>query len=159
MKVLFSGSFDPFTKGHLAVVKKLSTLFDEVVVAVLNNEQKHYLFSLSCRTELVKRSVADLPIVSVFGFDGLLVDACKAVGCSLVVKGLRNATDLEYEAAMAKFNEELAGVQTLYVVADGAFRHVSSSAVKELWKQGADYSAYVPDAVFAAMEQQKQIGT
>ena len=142
------GSYDPVTNGHVDVVRRASALFDEVVVAVLSNPAKAGLFSLEERVELAGLSVEGLPRVRVEAVGGgLLVDFCRSIGASAVVKGLRSGTDFAYELPMALMNRHLTGLETVFLPGDPTLEHVSSSLVKEVASHGGDVSGLVPDPV------------
>lgn len=146
------GSYDPVTNGHVDVVTRASRLFDEVVVAILHNPGKHGTFSVEERTALIEQCVGHLPNVRIGSWGGtLVVDVCREVGASAMVKGLRGGTDFSYELPMAHMNRHLAGVETLFIAADPTLQHVSSSLVKEVVRYGGDVSGLVPDPVLAAL--------
>jgi pantetheine-phosphate adenylyltransferase len=142
------GSFDPVTNGHVDVVRRASTLFDEVVVAVLGNPAKKGLFPLEERVELIRAALGDEPGVRVEAVTGgLLVDYCRSVGAAAIVKGLRSGNDFAYELPMARMNQHLTGIETVFLTGDPAFEHVSSSLVKEVAGLGGDVTGLVPDVV------------
>jgi pantetheine-phosphate adenylyltransferase len=148
------GSFDPVTNGHLDVIARATTLFDEVVVAVLHNPAKRGTFSVERRLELVAEAlpaeVAGRVRVEAFA-DRLLVDVCQEVGAGAIVKGLRGGTDFAYELPMARMNRHLTGVETVFLPGDPSLEHVSSSLVKEVHRYGGDVAGLVPDGVLAAL--------
>jgi pantetheine-phosphate adenylyltransferase len=142
------GSYDPVTNGHVDVVRRATTLFDEVVVAVLANPAKPGLFSLDERLDLLRASLTELPGVRVDGVEGgLLVDYARSVGASALIKGLRSGTDFAYELPMARMNRHLTRVETVFLPGDPAFEHVSSSLIKEVASHGGDVRGLVPDPV------------
>jgi pantetheine-phosphate adenylyltransferase len=147
------GSFDPVTNGHMDVVRRAATLFDEVVVAVLTNPAKAGLFTAAERVDLIVGSLvgpdgAPTDGVRVEAVDGgLLVDYCRRVGAVAVVKGLRSGTDFAYELPMALMNRHLTGLETVFLPGNPQFEHVSSSLVKEVAGHGGDVQGLVPDAV------------
>ena len=145
------GSFDPVTQGHLDIVRRASTLFDEVVVAVGVNVSKSRLFTAEERLAMLEQGVAGLDNVRVGGFTGLITTYCREVGADAIVKGLRSATDFDYELAMAQMNTHLTGVETVFLPADPRHTFVSSSLVKEVASYGGDVSALVPDFVLAPL--------
>ena len=150
--VLCPGSFDPVTLGHLDVIRRARSLYDEVVVAVLVNPHKTGMFSPEERVALIEAEVADLPGVSVLTFQAqLLVDVCRSIDAGAVVKGLRGETDYSYELPMAVMNRHLAGVETLFLPSDPAYAQVSSSLIKEVAKYGGDISPFVTTAVAEAL--------
>ena len=141
------GSFDPVQLGHLDVIGRASSLYDEVVVAVLVNESKVGLFTVDERIDMLTEVTATYPNVSVRKFRGLLVDFCRANDIPVVIKGLRVASDFDYELQMAQMNWGLAGVETLFMPTSPQFSFVSSSLIKDVAKWGGDVTSYVPDTV------------
>ncbi len=148
------GSFDPVTNGHLDVITRATTLFDEVVVAVLHNPSKRGTFPVARRLELVVEAlpaeVAGRVRVEAFA-DMLLVDVCREVGAGAIVKGLRGGTDFAYELPMARMNRHLTGVETVFLPGDPSLEHVSSSLVKEVHRYGGDVAGLVPGGVLQAL--------
>lgn len=149
------GSYDPVTNGHVDVVTRAATLFDEVVVAVLYNPAKEGAFPVDERVRLLEESLAGTPNLRVEAFaDRLLVDVCRDLGATAIVKGLRGGTDFAYELPMALMNKHLTGIETVFLPGDPRFEHVSSSLVKEVVRYGGDVSGLVPDPVLAALRRQ-----
>jgi pantetheine-phosphate adenylyltransferase len=138
------GSFDPVTHGHLDIIRRASTLFDEVIVAVGTNVSKSRLFGADERIAMVRRACDDLPNVSVEGFTGLVTTFCAEHDASAIVKGLRAASDFDYELQMAQMNSSLTGVETVFLPTTPERGFVSSSLVKEVAGFGGDVSPYVP---------------
>jgi pantetheine-phosphate adenylyltransferase len=138
------GSFDPVTHGHLDIIRRASTLFDEVIVAVGTNVSKSRLFGADERIAMVRRACDDLPNVSVEGFTGLVTTFCAEHDASAIVKGLRAASDFDYELQMAQTNSSLTGVETVFIPTSPDRGFVSSSLVKEVAGFGGDVSAFVP---------------
>ncbi len=151
--VVYPGSFDPVTNGHLDVIERAAEGFDRVVVAVLRNVSKRPLFTLDERLDLLRDATAALPGVEVIAFEGLLVDVCRDLGVGLIVKGLRAAADFEYELQMAQMNRHLAGVDTLFLPTSPAWSYLSSSLVKEVARFGGDVADLVPPAVAALLRE------
>ncbi|MET7403457.1 pantetheine-phosphate adenylyltransferase [Dactylosporangium sp. NPDC005572] len=141
------GSFDPVTNGHLDIVGRASKMFDEVVVAVLINQSKAGLFTVDERLEMLAEVVAPYPNVRVDAFQGLLVEFCHANEIGAIVKGVRVASDFDYELQMAQMNLGLGGIETLFMPTNPKFSFVSSSLIKEVAKWGGDISPHVPDLV------------
>lgn len=141
------GSFDPMTNGHLGVMRRASTLFDELVVAIGVNPRKSGLFSVDERQAIMAEELADLPNVRVATFEGLLVDFCRENGIQAIVKGIRAVSDFDYELAMAQMNLCLTGVETLFIPSNPEYSYVSSSLVKEVATYGGDVSGLVPERV------------
>ena len=142
------GSFDPVTSGHVDVIRRGASLFDEVVVAVMGNPAKSGLFPLDERVELLRAAVDGIDGVRVESVSGgLLVEYCRSVGASAIVKGLRSGNDFSYERPMALMNRHLTGIDTVFLPGDPRFEHVSSSLVKEVAGHGGDVTGLVPDVV------------
>jgi pantetheine-phosphate adenylyltransferase len=145
------GTFDPVTNGHLDIVERAASLFDEVVVAVGVNQSKSRLFSADERIEMLRRAVADLPNVTVEGFSGLLTTFCSERGIQAIVKGLRAVSDFDYELQMAQMNASLTSVETVFVPTSPEWSFLASSLVKEVASYGGDVSALVPGFVNEAL--------
>ena len=154
MKVaIFPGSFDPLTLGHLDLIKRGSALFDQLAVAVMDNASKHPLFSLDERVAQVKEAVSGLSNVSVITSQGLTVDLMNKIGADYLMRGLRNSKDFEYERDIAAMNQFLDDqVETVFLLADPKYQHLSSSLLKEVTIAGGDISAYLPANINAALE-------
>lgn len=145
------GSFDPPTNGHLDIVGRASALFDEVVVAVLVNKNKKSLFTVDERIEMLTEIVAPWENVRVDSFHGLLVDYCTAHDVRAIVKGLRAVTDFDYELQMAQMNQQLSGVDTLFMSTSPEYSFVASSLVKEVATYGGDVAHLLPPSVHARL--------
>ena len=157
------GSFDPFTLGHLDVVRRARALFGEVVVGVARNAGKQGLLPASTRVELIRAALAADPATADVRAEvvpGLLVDFCREVGAVAVVKGLRGAADVDAEVPMALMNRHLSGIETVFVCGDPAYAHVASSMVKDVARHGGAIEDLVPagvaDAVRAALSTPEQ---
>jgi pantetheine-phosphate adenylyltransferase len=156
LTALCPGTFDPVTNGHLDIVGRAATLFETVVVGVLENPSKEPLFTLTERVALLESSVQDLSNVRVGSFHGLLVDHAREQGASVIVKGLRAVSDYEYEIQMAQMNQRIGEVETLFMPTNPSWSFLSSSLVKEVARLGGDVAGLVPDHVRAALT--KRIG-
>ncbi|GAB2597225.1 pantetheine-phosphate adenylyltransferase [Microlunatus antarcticus] len=152
------GSFDPVTLGHLDVIGRSAAAFEHLVVAVGRNAGKRSLFTAAERVELLVEVCAPFGNVSVEEFDGLLVDFCTARGATVICKGLRGASDTDYEVQMAQLNRRLTGVETLFLPTAPELSFVSSTRVRELAAYGADLSDLVPPAVAARTRAKVQDG-
>jgi pantetheine-phosphate adenylyltransferase len=139
------------TNGHLDIVERAATLFDNVTVAVLVNHSKRNLFTVDERMQMLRDEVAHLPNVRVDSFKGLLVDFCRDRGIAAVVKGLRAVSDFDYELQMAQMNSTLGGVETVFVPTAPAWSFLASSLVKEVAIFGGDVSSMVPPGVLSRM--------
>lgn len=141
------GSFDPVTNGHLDIVGRAASLFDEVVVAVGVNASKRRLFSDEERIEMLQQACAGFGNVSVAGFSGLLTTFCEERGIQAIVKGLRAVSDFDYELQMAQMNASLTDVETVFVPTSPEYSFLASSLVKEVASFGGDVSSLVPGFV------------
>jgi pantetheine-phosphate adenylyltransferase len=153
------GSFDPVTNGHLDIIDRASRLYDELIVAVLINHSKQGLFTVDERLEMLREVTKGYPNVRVEAFQGLLVDFCRAQGAGVVVRGVRAASDFDYELQMAQMNIGLAGVETLFMPTNPLYSFLSSSLVKDVAKWGGDVSAHVPEVVARRLAQRLGPGT
>ena len=144
-KCLVTGSFDPITLGHQAVIEKALRVFDEVSVAVLVNPDRYPLFTAEQRTAMIQAVYGDR--VNVFSYDGLAVDAAKSFGADFLVRGIRDEADLAYELEMADFNRAH-GVETLFFLSDARLRGVSATKAREGLMSGADHS-FIDEGVYA----------
>jgi pantetheine-phosphate adenylyltransferase len=147
LTALCPGTFDPVTNGHLDIIQRASEVFEDVVVAVLENPSKTPMFPVEDRLTMLERSCADLGNVRVGAFNGLLVDFAREQGAGIIVKGLRAVSDYEYEIQMAQMNQRLSGVETLLMPTSPKWSFLSSSLVKEVARFGGDVSGLVPEDV------------
>jgi pantetheine-phosphate adenylyltransferase len=145
------GSFDPVTHGHLDIIGRAARLFDEVVVATGTNVSKSRLFDPQERLAMLEEATRPWDNVRVAGFDGLIVDFCREIDAVAIVKGLRGATDYEYELPMAHMNAHLTGIETVFLPGAAGNSYVSSSLIKEVAAFGGDVSTFVPPFVADAM--------
>ncbi|MFC0821022.1 pantetheine-phosphate adenylyltransferase [Moraxella marmotae] len=153
-KVLYPGTFDPITNGHIDLVNRALKLFDEVVIAVAFAHHKKPLFDFDERVSLVESYFADNPRVSVVGFEGLLVDFAQEQGASAVLRGLRAVSDFEYEFGLANMNRSLNdNFEAVFLTPSQEYSFVSSTLVREVAKLGGDVSKFVPESVLQAFEQ------
>ncbi|MEE6282242.1 pantetheine-phosphate adenylyltransferase [Georgenia sunbinii] len=144
------GSFDPITLGHVDVVRRARSMFDEVVVAVAHNASKSAWFGAEQRAALAREALADLD-VRVAVVEGLVADYARKAGAVAIVKGLRGGADFDGEQPMALMNRHLSGVETVFLVGDGAFAHIASSLVKDIARHGGDVTDLVPAGVAQAL--------
>jgi pantetheine-phosphate adenylyltransferase len=145
------GSFDPVTNGHIDIIARAATLFDEVVVAVGVNASKQRLFTAEERIEMLTSVCAPYPNVSVDSFDGLLTDFCRTHDVTAIVKGLRAVSDFDYELQMAQMNSSLADIETVFVPTSPEYSFLASSLVKEVARFGGDVAKLVPSDVLARL--------
>lgn len=152
--VIYPGSFDPLTKGHLDVIQRASKLFERVIVAVAQNETKTPLFSLAERVSLVREATSGFPTVETDSFDGLLVDYVERRGGQAIIRGLRAVSDFEFEFQLALMNRKLnERVETIFMMPRETYTFLSSRLVKEIARLGGDISAFVPNNVEDALRQ------
>ena len=145
---LFPGSFDPFTAGHLNILVRALTMFDEVVVAIGINQDKVGFFTSRQKKEIVRQAVAGMDNVRVIEYDGLTVDVCHELGIRHIVRGVRNMLAFENERAIAAANRRLApDVETIIIPTAQEFAHISSSAVRDLLRHRGDTSLFLPEGV------------
>lgn len=145
MKALFAGSFDPFTRGHQSIVDRtLSSVADEVVVAVGVNYVKKSLFSVEERVSAIEKVYANEPRVKVLCYEGLTTDFAKTVGADFLVRGVRSASDFEFERNIADVNKRLSGIETILLFTEPGLSCVSSSVVRELLSYGKDVKDFLP---------------
>jgi pantetheine-phosphate adenylyltransferase len=150
--VIYPGSFDPLTNGHLDVLQRATKLFDRVVIAIARNDGKQPLFTLEERLVLVRESVRGLPNVEADTFDGLLVDYVQRRSAQAVLRGLRAVSDFEFEFQLALMNRKLNdNFETIFMMPKDTYTFLSSRIVKEIARLGGDVSAFVPDHVRAAL--------
>ena len=145
---LFPGSFDPFTAGHLNILKRALTMFDEVIIAAGINQDKPGYFDMDKRLEIIRKATEGIDGVSVIKYDKLTIDACRALGVRHIVRGVRNMIDFETERSIADANRRLAPeIETIIIPTAQEFAHISSSAVRDILRHGGDYSAFIPAGV------------
>ena len=145
---LFPGSFDPFTAGHLNILRRALTMFDEVVIAVGINQDKRGFFSMDQRMDIIRQAVRGIEGVRIIKYDNLTIDSCRELGIHHIVRGVRNMLDFENERAIADANRRLApDVETLIIPTAQEFAHISSSAVRDILKHNGDTSLFLPEGV------------
>ena len=146
-KAIFPGSFDPFTLGHLDILKRSLSLFDKIIVGVGRNNQKKTMFSENERINFIKNSFKDESRVEVMSYQGLTIDFCKKVGANFIVRGIRNNGDFEFEKAIARTNRRLSKIETVFLLTSVKTSFISSSIVRELILNNGEYKLLVPDTV------------
>ena len=151
---LFTGSFDPITKGHVDLIERASRLFDKLYVGIFYNREKSGFFIIEARERIVKEALQHLDNVEVITSQNeLAVIVARRLGAKAFVRGLRNSQDLDYEADMTFFNREFAGeLETIFLLSKPAYRHISSSRIRELIAFQQDIAAYVPQSVIKELE-------
>ena len=144
MTGIFIGSFDPFTVGHDAIVRRALPLFDKIVIGVGVNVRKKYLYSAEVRVKDIAELYADEPKIEVKAYSDLAVDFAKREGARYIIKGVRSIKDFEYEREQADINRRIGGIETLLLYAEPQYESVSSSMVRELIHFGRDVSEFLP---------------
>jgi pantetheine-phosphate adenylyltransferase len=148
MILVYPGSFDPITNGHLDIITRAACICDKLIVAVGNNESKKPAFTVEERIDLIKASVGNREDIKVTGFTGLLADFAKREGARAVIKGLRAMSDFEYEFQMALLNKTLEpDLETLFMMTSVHYSYLSSSAVKEIARNGGNIDGLVPECI------------
>lgn len=147
-KGIYPGSFDPPTNGHIDIIKRASELVDELYVAVLRNSAKKSLFLAEERVKMLEDLTADLSNVKVVSFEGLLIDFCKEIDATVIIRGLRAVTDFEYELQIAQTNKiQYPEVETIFLTTSLQYSYLSSTIVREFASYGSDISKFVPEQI------------
>ena len=150
--IIYPGTFDPIHNGHIDIVKKVSKLFDQVILVVAVNKEKNPLFSEQERKELIRESISDISNVNVSSFNGLVVEYAKEKNALAIVRGLRHVSDFEFEFQMAMMNYNLnPQVTSMFMMPDEKYIHLNSTIIKDVSRLGGDISDYVPDNVKSAL--------
>ena len=146
--IIYPGTFDPIHNGHIDIVKKVSKLFDQVIMVVAVNKEKNPLFSEQERKELIRESISDINNVNVTSFNGLVVEYAKEKNALAIVRGLRHVSDFEFEFQMAMMNYNLnPQVTSMFMMPDEKYIHLNSTIIKDVSRLGGDISDYVPHNV------------
>jgi pantetheine-phosphate adenylyltransferase len=147
-KAIYPGTFDPITYGHIDIIERAITIFDEVIVAVATNPRKTPLFSVDERLDMIQQSTRNLQYLTYDRFDGLLVDYAKKINANVLIRGLRAVSDFEFEFQLALVNRKLSNeLVTVFLMPGEKYTYLNSTIVKEIAAFGADISAFVPDNV------------
>lgn len=141
---MYAGSFDPFTKGHADIVERGLNLFDQVIIAIGINENKRSLYTPEERLRQISNYYKDDNRIKVITYDGLTVEFAKKMGVSILLRGVRSNTDMEYERTLADLNRHIAELETVLLPASQQLTHISSTVVRELLHYGADVSGFLP---------------
>ncbi len=144
---IFPGTFDPMTRGHLDVIRRGAAMFDKLIVAVGDNPAKTAMLSQETRAEIVRKVTAGIENVSVEMYTGLTVDYAKQAGASVILRGMRNASDLQHELQMAQTNRAVAGIETVFIMTSGDCAFISASLTRQIAQMGGDISPLVPPQV------------
>ncbi|WP_276165772.1 pantetheine-phosphate adenylyltransferase [Zobellia alginiliquefaciens] len=146
-RAIFPGSFDPLTLGHSDIIQRGITLFDEIIISIGVNADKKYMFSLEQRMKFIEDAFKDEPKIKVLTYQGLTVDFCKKVNAQFILRGLRNPGDFEFEKAIAHTNRKLSEIETVFLLTSSGKSYISSSIVRDVIRNGGDYTSLVPDTV------------
>jgi len=146
-RAIFPGSFDPITLGHYDIIQRAIPLFDELVIAIGINTDKAYMFSLEERIRFVEEAFDGETKVKVVSYEGLTVDFARSVDADYILRGLRNPADFEFEKAIAHTNRKLADIETVFLLTSSGKSYISSSIVRDVIRNGGDYTLLVPDSV------------
>jgi pantetheine-phosphate adenylyltransferase len=144
---LFPGTFDPFTIGHLSLIRRGLDLVDEIVIAIGVNPNKQAFYSLEQRIEAITTLFREEPRIRVQAYDGLTVDFARQQGARFILRGIRSVNDFEYEKNIADVNRQISGIETFVLFTEPEHTHISSSIVRELLAHGKDTSAFVPSPI------------
>jgi len=149
MKIaVFPGSFDPITAGHADLIHRALPLFDRIIVAIGVNSQKQYLFSLEQRLDWIRQVFQHEEKVGVDYFEHLTAHYCRKIGAKFLLRGLRNASDFDYEKTISQLNNIVGeGLETVFLIAQPGYSHISSTIVREIIKGGGDASPFLPEAI------------
>ena len=146
-RAVFPGSFDPLTLGHYDIIMRGITVFDELIIAIGKNAEKNYMFSLEERMQFINEAFKEEKQIKVLTYEGLTVDFCKEVGADYILRGLRNPGDFEFEKAIAHTNRKLSEIETVFLLTSSGKSYISSSIVRDVIRNGGDYTGLVPDSV------------
>ena len=153
VRAIFPGSFDPITNGHLDVINRGMSIFDELIVAVGRSPLKDQLFSPEERVEMIAELIKDLPGVSVEGFNGLTVEYARQKKANVILRGLRSLTDVNYEFELAMTNRSVTGIETIFVMTTEQYGFISSTLVRQVASLGGDISNLVPENVYRRLRE------
>ncbi|WP_373516407.1 pantetheine-phosphate adenylyltransferase [Pricia sp.] len=146
-RAIFPGSFDPLTLGHSDIIQRGVTLFDELIIAIGTNAEKKYMFGLDQRMQFITAAFESEPKIKVHTYAGLTVDFCKKMNAQFILRGLRNPADFEFEKAIAHTNRKLSEIETVFLLTSSGKSYISSSIVRDVIRNGGDYTGLVPDTV------------
>lgn len=149
-KAIFPGSFDPITLGHYDIINRALPLFDEIVIAIGVNAEKKYMFSLEERLQFIREAFIHEPKITVITYTGLTIDLCQKLNAQFILRGLRNPADFEFEKAIAHTNRKLSQIETVFLLTAASTSFISSSIVRDVIRNGGDYTVLVPESVVIA---------
>jgi pantetheine-phosphate adenylyltransferase len=141
---VFAGTFDPFTTGHQDIVNRALPFFDSIIIAVGMNEEKTPLFSVDKRLKIIRKPYENSSKIIIKTYNGLTGEFCKKNNAKYLIRGIRNATDFQYESDLANANKEIFDLETIFFIASPTLTHISSSLVRELYKNKGNYQNYLP---------------
>ncbi|WP_405562204.1 pantetheine-phosphate adenylyltransferase [Polaribacter sp. Asnod6-C07] len=146
-KAIFPGSFDPLTLGHVDIIERGVTVFDELIIAIGINADKKYMFSLVERKKFIEETFKHEPKIKVVTYQGLTVNFCREQNANFILRGLRNPGDFEFEKAIAHTNRKLSEIETVFLLTSSGKSYISSSIVRDVIRNDGDYTGLVPEAV------------
>jgi pantetheine-phosphate adenylyltransferase len=149
MKIaVFPGSFDPITKGHVDIIKRALPLFDEIVIGIGYNSNKHYFFSQNTREHFIKKTFEGENKIKVMRYQGLTINFCREIKAQYIIRGLRTSADFEFERVIAQMNHSMAPeIETVFLISNPALSHISSTVVRDILSHQGDISVFVPETV------------
>ena len=146
-KAVFPGSFDPLTLGHTDIIDRALPLFDEIILAIGTNSSKKYMFSLQERLHFLKETYKNESKIKVDTYSGLTIDYCKSQDAAFILRGLRNAQDLEFEKSIGQTNYKMSGIDSDFLLSSSGKAHISSTVVRDVMQHNGNYEFMVPDVV------------
>ncbi|ELV8626975.1 pantetheine-phosphate adenylyltransferase [Vibrio cidicii] len=158
MEVIYPGTFDPITNGHLDLVERAAKMFDEVIIAVAASPSKNTMFTLDERVDFARQVTQHLPNVTCMGFSGLLVDFAAEIKADILIRGLRTTVDFEYEFGLTNmYRRLLPGLESVFLTPSEEHAFISSTIVREVAIHGGDVTQFVPEIVAKALHQKKKV--
>jgi|TARA_B100000795_G_C22806541_1_gene445279 pantetheine-phosphate adenylyltransferase len=149
---VFPGSFDPITKGHVAILKKALPLFDKVIIAIGTNVAKNNYFDLDIRKKQLRTVFAEESKIEVISYEGLTVDFCKKHNANFIIRGLRDVKDFEYEKSIAIMNNKISeDIETIFFMTDPEFSAINSAIVRDILRNGGNVSQFLPDQISTSL--------
>ena len=152
VRAVFPGSFDPITNGHLDVIGRGMKIFDELIIAVGDNPEKEALFTAEERVEMIEELVQDMPHVTVEMYTGLTVNYVRSKNAQVMLRGLRNLTDVQYEFQLALTNRAVAGIETVFIMTGEKYGFTTSTLIREVGRYGGDVSALIPSSIYDKLQ-------
>ena len=146
-RAIFPGSFDPITLGHVDIINRATNLFDEIIIAIGVNNDKKYLFTQEQRLQFINNTFKNNSKLKITTYQGLTIDYCNKMNADYILRGLRNPADFEFEKAIAQTNRNLSGIETVFLLTSANTAYISSSIVRDVYRNNGDISSLVPDSV------------